>query len=156
MKIFTFSIVFFIVMISSFSFSQTLQVRDDANGDWTKQYVTLFDTPEAGMMVRSGDIDNLGFGWNEGFDPFSGHSTPSHAFPWDPDSTDAPGTDRIMVVTSYNGSPPAGQDGYTIYTSRPENLPRHIVLNFDLGDMQVETAMLQIFEIGRASCRERV
>lgn len=42
-------------------------------------------------MVRSGDIDNLGFGWSADFDPFSGVSTPSHGFPWAPDSIDASG-----------------------------------------------------------------
>ncbi len=145
MKNFTYYLLLCFSLIQFYSFGQKREVKDDANGDWTKQYVTLFDTPEADMMVRSGDIDNLGFGWPEGFDPFSGNATPPHSFPWDPDSIDAPGTDRIMVVTSYNGSPPYGQDGYTTYTSRPENLPRHIVLNFDLSDIQVESAMLQIF-----------
>jgi outer membrane protein OmpA-like peptidoglycan-associated protein len=52
--------------------------------------------------VRTGDINNLGFGWPQGFDPFSGQSTPSHPWP----NIDqipaqaAPGTDRIMVGTS--------------------------------------------------------
>ena len=145
MKTITFYLVITILMISSSAICQPREVRDDANGDWTEQHVTLFDTPEAGIMVRSGDIDNLGFGWPDGFDPFSGNNTPNHYFPWDPDSTDVSGTDRIMVVSSYNGSPPHGQDGYTGYTSRPENLPRPIVLNYGLGDIQVESAMLQIF-----------
>lgn len=134
-----------LTLIQLSSFSQARQGRDDANGDWTKQYVTLFDTPEADIMVRTGDIDNLGFGWPEGFDPFSGNSTPKHAYPWNPDTINAPGTDRIMVITSYNGSPPHGQDGYTNGSSRPENLPRSIVLSYDLQEVELESAMLQIF-----------
>ena len=126
-------------------YSQSREITDDENGDWTEQNVTLYNTPEADIMVRSGDIDNLGFGWPAEFDPFSGLSTPSHGFPWTVDSTDASGTDRIMVVSSYNGSPPYGQDGYTGYTSRPENLPRPILLTFDLENLELESAVLQIF-----------
>lgn len=79
------------------------------DGDWSFQYVILTNTPEAALMVRVGDIDNLGFGWPAGFDPFSGNSTPVHAFPWAVDPADTPGTDRIMVVTSfdYTGNPPS-------------------------------------------------
>lgn len=126
-------------------YSQTKDITDDENGDWTEQYVTLYNTPEADIMVRSGDIDNLGFGWPTNFDPFSGQSTPAHGFPWALDPTDASGTDRIMVVTSYNGTPSGWQDGYTSRTSRPENLPRPIVLNYDLNDMALESAIIQVF-----------
>ncbi|PLW95424.1 MAG: hypothetical protein C0593_14185 [Marinilabiliales bacterium] len=125
-----------------FSFCQTI---DDENGDWSLQHVTLYDTPEAEIMVRTGDIDNLGFGWPAQFNPFSGNSTPRHSFPWVVDTLDASGTDRIMVVTSYEGSPPHGSDGYTANTSRPENLPRPILLNYDLNGQSIESAMLQIF-----------
>lgn len=122
-----------------------LNERDTVNGDWTEQRVILYDTPEADMMVRAGDIDNLGFGWPVGFDPFSGAITPSHGFPWAVDTTDVDGTDRIMVITSYVGSPPHGQDGYTNNTSRPENLPRPITLYYDLEGMTIESAILQMF-----------
>lgn len=44
--------------------------------DYTLQYEELFDTSEAQQIVRYGDVDNLGFGWPEGFNPFSGESTP--------------------------------------------------------------------------------
>ena len=142
-------ITFFLLLLFSIlhiaSFSQSRDTDDDENGDWTEQYVTLFDTPEAEIMVRSGDIDNLGFGWPAEFNPFSGNSTPSHGYPWTPDTLDASGTDRIMVISSYDGSPPWGQDGYTNHTSRPENLPRPILLTYDLTGIQLESAALQIF-----------
>lgn len=120
-------------------------MSDTNNGDWTEQHVILYNTPEADMMVRAGDIDNVSFGWPSGFDPFSGQSTPSHGYPWDPDTTDVMGTDRIMVITSYEGTPPCGQDGYTTYTSRPENSTRPITLNYSLSGMEVTSAALQIF-----------
>lgn len=119
--------------------------RDSVNGDWDTQEVTLFNTSEADVMIRVGDIDNLGFGWPSGFDPFSGNSTPIHSFPWSVDTTDIDGTDRIMVVSSYDGNPPAGSDGYTTTTSRPENLPRPITMHYDLLGTQILAASLQMF-----------
>ncbi|MEE4256522.1 MAG: PKD domain-containing protein [Bacteroidales bacterium] len=120
-------------------------MSDTNNGDWTAQHVVLYNTPEADMMVRAGDIDNVSFGWPTGFDPFSGQSTPSHGYPWTPDTTDVMGTDRIMVITSYVGTPPCGKDGYTSYTSRPENSTRPIRLTYSLSGMEVTSAALQIF-----------
>ena len=119
--------------------------RDSINGDWAEQEVILFDTSEADVMIRAGDIDNLGFGWPNGFDPFSGNNTPTHGFPWTPDTTDVSGTDRILVITSYNGSPPHGSDGYTSSTSRPENLPRPITMHYDLLGTTILAASLQMF-----------
>ncbi len=115
------------------------------DGDWSAFTTSLPNTPEAEFMARVGDIDNLGFGWPEGFNPFSGESTPSHDYPWDPDAQDPSGTDRIMVVTSYQNSPPAGQDGYTAFTSRPGNDVRPIVLSYTLGAVSVRGAALQLF-----------
>jgi len=125
------------------SFSQS--TRDDINGEWSDQQVTLYNTPEAAVMVRVGDIDNLGFGWPTNYDPFSGASTPAHSFPFSPETEDVDGTDRIMVITSYVGSPPNGQDGYTNTTTRPENLPRPIVMNYNLNGTIITSAVLQIF-----------
>lgn len=70
--------------------------------DWALEYERTVGGPEADLIVRTGDINNLGFGWPKGFDPFSGQSTPGH--PW-PDINHIPpnappGTDRIMIGTS--------------------------------------------------------
>ncbi|PQJ96095.1 hypothetical protein CXB77_09755 [Chromatium okenii] len=113
--------------------------------NYTLQHEEMFNTAEAQQIVRYGDIDNLGFGWPEGFDPFSGESTPGHGYPWIANSEDADGTDRIMVVSSYVGTPPAGQDGYTSYTSRPDNMPREIVIPFTAPNPLLNSAILQIF-----------
>ncbi len=133
------------LICAGFLFPVLVFSQDTVNGDWSLQHVILYDTPEADMMVRAGDIDNMGFGWPASFDPFSGNATPSHGYPWTADSVNVMGTDRIMVITSYDGNPPHGQDGYTSYTSRPENLPRPIVLNYSLNGLQVNSAALQIF-----------
>lgn len=100
---------------------------------------------DAELVVQVGDIDNLGFGWPTGFDVYSGNSTPSHSYPWTPEADDPPGTDMIMLGTSYDGNPPAGRDGYTTSTSRPDNLPQSIELSYSLGGLQVNSAILQMF-----------
>ena len=116
----------------------------ETDGDWTAKYATLANTPEAELMIRTGDIDNLGFGWPIGFDPFSGSSTPAHAYPWIADEMDPPGTDRIMVISSYNGFPPYGQDGYTNGTNSPDNDVRPITLTFP-PSLPVSKAELWMF-----------
>ena len=125
-----------------------LGVLSTQDGDWSQQSAILANTPEADLMVRTGDIDNLGFGWPPAFNPFSGNTTPGHGFPWVVDPADAPGTDRIMVPSSYNGNPPAGGDGYTATTSRPANLPQAITLSYagsQFSAITVNSAILQLF-----------
>lgn len=120
-------------------------LAEDTDGDWDGTDFTAYNTVESRIVVRVGDIDNLGFGWPVGFNPFSGQSTPSHGYPWTPGAGDPPGTDRIMVVSSYAGSPPAGADGYTSSTSRPDNLPQAITLTYDLMGSVPTSAVLQLF-----------
>lgn len=108
----------------------------------------MLNTPEAALMARTGDIDNLGFGWPGGFNPFSGKNTPTHSYPWSVDPSDPAGTDCIMVLSSYAGSPPHGRDGYTSTTSRPGNLPQAIVVSYnvpELKEMEVSSAAMQLF-----------
>jgi len=123
---------------------RTLPVTAE-DGDWAAQEAILENTSEAGLVVRVGDIDNLGFEWPVNFNPFSGESTPSHSFPWVVDPTDADGTDRIMVVSSYDGNPPCSQDGYTRTTSRPANEVRPIVLTYDPSGLAIDEAVVQMF-----------
>jgi hypothetical protein len=120
------------------------QVFTPNDGNWASKDTSIADTPEGDLMVRTGDIDNMGFGWPSGFDPFSGFNTPSHSFPWTVDTTDPGGTDRIMVVSSYVGTPPSGRDGYTNSTSRPGNAVDGVVLNFTFQG-QIEAAYLYAF-----------
>ena len=73
----------------------------DPAHDWALEYERTVDGPEADLVVRTGDINNLGFGWPKEFDPFSGQSTPGHPWPnIDHIPPNAPpGTDRIMLGT---------------------------------------------------------
>lgn len=97
---------------------------------WGLQRERVEDGPEGRLVLREGDIDNLGFGWPADYDPFSGRATDPHPWPFGPDEDDASGTDRIMVGTGVvyplDLSGPAG-DGYHGETERPANTPRPIV-----------------------------
>lgn len=115
-----------------------------ADDTWPQVNAATRNGPEADLVVQLGDIDNLGFGWPDGFTPFSGRSTPAHAFPYQPEADDPSGTDRIMVVSGY-GNGAGARDGYTYETSRPDNQPRPLVLSFDLQGLEVKSAALQLF-----------
>jgi OmpA-OmpF porin, OOP family len=134
--------------------------------DWALKYERTEDGPEADLVVRTGDINNLGFGWPQGFDPFSGESTPMHPFPWDPRVGEPDGTDRIMVASvlqppadypahflmlddGYSGvlkkceglQPPPGQ----ICKERQDTMPQ--VIRLDVGSLptKVNAILIQMF-----------
>ncbi|MBP6626201.1 MAG: OmpA family protein [Arenimonas sp.] len=111
---------------------------------WQRTQAVDRDDPEADLVVQLGDIDNLGFGWPPGFNPFSGRSTPAHRFPYVPEADDPQATDRIMVVSGYAAGA-GSRDGYTYETKRPDNVPMPLVLEFDLQGIDVTSAALQLF-----------
>lgn len=120
------------------------------DGDWKLNYVVLKGTPQADIMIRGGDIDNLSFGWEEKFDPFSGKSTPPHGYPWTPD-TAFKGTDMIMLPSSMGKKDAAcGGDGYSgQYESNMSQfkasvLPIHLPLQIP-QDFTIQSAILQLF-----------
>lgn len=116
------------------------------DGDWSKQFLVLQNTAEADLMIRVGDIDNLGFGFDEEFNPFSGRSTWSHPFPWEVKNENAKGTDRIMVPSSYKYGSYTGTDGYTSSTKRPANNPGSISIPLAaVHNVNAESAALQLF-----------
>ena len=117
----------------------------DTDGDWTQQAVALKDTREAEVVIRTGDIDNLGFGFAEDFNPFTGRATDAHGFPFDPQEGDAAATDRIMVGSRFNGENlPAGQDGYT-FDFHAETRP-----------LKVETLVLPLEALKGVTVRDAV
>ncbi len=113
--------------------------------DWTLHETTLYSTSEAEIVHRTGDIDNLGFGWPEGFNPFSGEDTPVHSFPFYHGPDDPDGTDRIMVISGYDYFSGGWTDGYTATTQRPDNLPQSIVLQFNTQSVTVQSVVVQMF-----------
>lgn len=139
-KLFIFSVT---VLLSLLSIAQR---TTDNDGDWNRQFLVLKNTAEADLMIRVGDIDNLGFGFEEEFNPFSGRSTWSHGFPWDVKKEDAKGTDRIMVPSSYKYGTWVSQDGYTSSTQRPSNQPMTIAIPLaELKGIKIDSASLQLF-----------
>lgn len=137
-------ILFFVALF--FCFISKAQRTTENDGDWSLQFVVLKNTAEADLMIRVGDIDNLGFGFEEDFNPFTGRSTWSHGFPWDVKKEDAKGTDRIMVPSSYKYGSWVNQDGYTSTTKRPANQPMTIAIPLaELKGVTIDSAALQLF-----------
>lgn len=116
--------------------------------DWLKQQVIVTNSEEADFIIRIGDVDNLGFGWPEGFDPFCGMMTESHIFPWEVHDSDMPGFDRILLSSKFrpNSEQACGGDGYSASfdakLSRPVkwNLPTQV-----LKGQEIKNAYLQLF-----------
>lgn len=108
-----------------------------------QQHLSKIDS-DAEIVIRVGDIDNLGFGFPENFDPFSGNSTPIHPYPWKTDYNDYLGTDKISISGSYIGGY-VSRDGYTNTTSRPSNYPSTIVLKFPKIENEIRDATIQMF-----------
>ena len=119
--------------------------------------------PEADLLVRTGSINNLGFGWPKGFDPFSGNSTPEHGWPWKPPKDPADGTDRIMIGSSvtradFDAKP---HDGYSSEIKPPccavpspnapplqrnaDSMPRPITLNVGTLPAKIDAVLFQMF-----------
>lgn len=131
---------------SAFTLSLFAQRTTETDGDWSKQFLVLKNTPEADLMIRVGDIDNLGFGFAEDFNPFAGQSTWSHDFPWPVNAENARGTDRIMVPSSFKYGANQPNDGYTSSTKRPDNNPFSITIPLaEVKNVKVDSAALQLF-----------
>lgn len=112
---------------------------------WRKPRVNITTLDWVDRLVRVGDIDNFGYGWPADYNPFSGRATPPHGYPFEPEASDPAGTDRIMLGSGYDGTPPNGNDGYTTSTSRPGNKPRTIVINLPADRSPADRILLQMF-----------
>ncbi len=108
------------------------------------QYYYSDKGKDADVKIRVGDVDNLGFGWPANFDPFCGNKTPKHPYPWQPNDNDYPGTDRIMVGSS-SVNEDMKLDGYSRFTSRPENNPVPIKISFPEPSIKINSIVLQMF-----------
>lgn len=137
-------IIFFLSLCFVTAFSQ---IRTPNDGDWSKQYESLKATPEADFMIRVGDIDNLGFNFEEGFNPFCGRTTFSHGFPWDVNTEDASGTDCIMIPSSYSpDAAPCGGDGYSGEYEKSSSRPKPVTIPLEsIKGAQINNAYLQLF-----------
>jgi OmpA-OmpF porin, OOP family len=116
--------------------------------EWSKQSVYIKDSIEAARIIRIGDVDNLGFGWPEGFDPFCGRMTESHAYPWEAKSEDMAGFDRILLSSKFDPNNPkgCGADGYSAaYNAKLSKPVAYSIPTAAVKGVQVENAWIQIF-----------
>jgi outer membrane protein OmpA-like peptidoglycan-associated protein len=125
----------------------TLTAQTGKPASWSATSERTVGGPEADLVVRTGDINNLGFGWPQGFDPFSGKSTPSHAYPWKAPAGSPPGTDRIMLgsgVTPQDVSSRPG-DGYARSTQRADTMPQPVTLAVGELPAKIDSVVFQMF-----------
>jgi OmpA-OmpF porin, OOP family len=137
-----------LAVLAIFLFSGTLIAQTTPNdGDWKKNNVVLKNTPQAELMIRLGDIDNLGFGWEQGFDPFCGLSTPAHSYPWKINPADVKGMDRILLPSSYvPNAEPNGADGYSGAFDKKTTTPAPIDIDLlQAKGMTINKILIQIF-----------
>ena len=114
---------------------------------WSATCERTVGGPEADLVVRTGDINNLGFGWPSGFDPFSGKSTPAHSFPWKAPQGSPVGTDRIFLgsgVSEQDVSSRPG-DGYSGRTQRADTMPQPVTLAVGQLPSKIDSVVLQMF-----------
>ena len=116
--------------------------------DWKAGSATLHNSLEAEWILRVGDVDNLGFGWPEGFDPFCGRMTQAHEFPWTAKEEDLPGFDRILLSSKYKPGNNAGcgSDGYSgAYDPKLTKPVPYSLPTTSLKGVEVKNAFLQVF-----------
>ncbi|MCC7301145.1 MAG: OmpA family protein [Bacteroidia bacterium] len=108
----SFTLISFLLSCLAVS-SQVKTITWDKN--WTSREEVVINSPEADFIIRIGDVDNLGFGWPEDFDPFCGRMTQAHAFPWEADPGEMNGFDRILLSSKFKPGTisKCGGDGYT-------------------------------------------
>jgi len=131
--------------------------------DWALEYERTENGPEADLVIRTGDINNLGFGWPKDFDPFSGKSTYPHPFPWSPKPGSPVGTDRMLLGSAVTPADfvehPFTGDGYSssilracngstdasTCKSRQDSMPQPIVLSVGALPAKINAVLFQIF-----------
>ncbi len=123
----------------------------EEDGYWQQKYIRKSHTTEAEWMIRLGDIDNLGFGFDKNFNPFSGDTTVFHALPsvFNPNEPD--GLDMILLPSSFRKfNQPCIYDVYSSYYGflkniyKRVNFPIKIPLNLP-STMPIESIKFMIF-----------
>ncbi|MFO0595526.1 MAG: OmpA family protein [Myxococcaceae bacterium] len=135
-----------LILAPSLVLAQVKTVTEDRA--WKAQTAALKDTLEAEYIVRTGDVDNLGFDWPEGFDPFCGRMTEAHGYPWEARKEDTAPFDRILLSSKFRPDKAAGcnSDGYS--GSYDPKLTKPAALKLPLASLKgatVRDAWLQVF-----------
>lgn len=153
------SLLVFGILLWLFHANTSTSVAQDAmngpyseeDGYWQEKYVRKSHTSEAEWMIRLGDIDNFGFGFSKGFNPFSGDTTAFHP-PLSVFTPNEPqGLDMIMLPTSFRKfNQPCTYDIYSSYFGflknnyKKVNFPIKIPLNLP-STMPIQSIKLMIF-----------
>ena len=151
------ALILALVLVLSLAPMAASAASDASNGDWSAKTVTLRNTAEAELMVRTGDIDALNdeYAIEDGYNPFTAKNQRSHGYPWDKDDADPAGTDRIYVGSRWSGS---GCDGYGGNFESWKSYPgdeyygsmafadgaMSITLSYDASGIAVKSALLQL------------
>ncbi len=136
------------LLLCLFAFAKLWAQKTPNDGDWTSRNEVLTNTPEAEVMIRVGDIDNLGFGFEENFDPFCGKTINNHAYPWYGQDIELAGMDRILLSTSFHKDKTLTQCDRDEYAIAAEMYERPSPINMNLAALQntnVRSASLMIF-----------
>lgn len=115
---------------------------------WKEAHAAIANGYEAAFIIRTGDVDNLNFGWPEGFDPFCGRMTDAHAYPFEPLTNDVAGQDRILLSSRFRpeAEQSCGGDGYSGTFDPAVSKPVATELNLSLlSGATIQDAWLQIF-----------
>jgi OmpA-OmpF porin, OOP family len=137
-----------ILTILSLAIPSYSQQTFSGDKEWYKQSIYVKDSIEATHIIRIGDVDDLGFGWPEGFDPFCGRMTESHSYPWEAKAEDVAGFDRILLSSKFNPNNPkgCGSDGYSeAYNAKLSRPVAFSIPTAAVKGVQVENAWMQIF-----------
>lgn len=135
-----------VLIVNMLAFGQTKTVSSDKH--WDKQQEVLKGTMEAEIIIRVGDVDNLGFGWPEDFDPFCGRMTVAHEYPWQAGENEVNGLDRILLSSKFavKDDYPCGGDGYSANYNGAENKPAILSIPVDaIASTEIKNAWLQLF-----------
>lgn len=141
-----FQISLFFIALCTHGYAQVKTVTSDKN--WDAQLSELTNAYEAEYIIRIGDVDNLGFGWPEGFDPFCGRMTEAHSYPWEKDPKDPSFFDQILISSKYNPEKdhPCGSDGYSWSTDLYRKGPAlYSIPTATLKKATIRDAWLQLF-----------
>ena len=157
MKTKALAFVLVLVMVLSLAPVTASAASDANNGDWSAKTVTLRNTAEAELMVRTGDIDALNdeYAIEDGYNPFTAKNQRAHGYPWEKDDADPAGTDRIYVGSRWKGE---AADGYSSNFESWKNYPEDeyyasmacaegamsITLSYDASGISVKSALLQL------------
>lgn len=134
-----------VVIMYGFASFSVIAVSEEVNplDDWSREHVVVSGGSQADLIVRYGDVDNFGVGFDEGYDPYSGQVSATHAYPSSGGGSPS-GTDELFNSSSYTEDSGVWEDGYTgDNTSGTKTKPLN--MTFDASGIEIQSAILQIF-----------